>query len=276
MTFKYGNLDGSRLVVMTHSLNVAFLPFLDSSSHPQSSVLHPLHHHYSSAPPTPFGESSPTSHRSRSNSTHASWPISHLVSQLKPTSLLSALSTVNLKIHSKLVFNENGKITSHEDTWGIKEICEAIPMVGAVYAFNRRSVAIVAGIVSRSLFRPTSEVSQAETGRRRLNRLEGDSSRGPAASGAMMAGGATTMTTGGVADYDAGDPITSMRLPAHSRKSSLVVGVMRSIAEGLKLGGMQHQPILDGHHNKDYFKWRAEEESASLPTMDVATTDDSS
>lgn len=143
---------------MQHVLNIAFLPFLDPDAHPSPSSSNALHHSHSflSLPATPYPQTNPDSHGLFSKTLPASsarWPLSALFSALNPRNVAVSLTTLHLKLHTRLVFNEHGKIIAHEDTWGLKELVEGLfPLVGHLYSVNRAVIAGVLGIASRTLF----------------------------------------------------------------------------------------------------------------------------
>jgi hypothetical protein len=151
--------DGNRLLVMQHTLHIAFLPFLDPDSHTHhssspSSGLHRSHSFFS-LPATPHPQLTPdTGIFSKTHpASSARWPLRSFLSALKPRNLAVSLTTLHLKLHTRLVFNEHGKIIVHEDTWGLKEIVEGVfPIIGHLYAINRQGLGLVAGVASRTLF----------------------------------------------------------------------------------------------------------------------------
>jgi hypothetical protein len=154
-------------VMMTHTLHVAFLPSLDPASTCPSSKLHPSHPAYTSTPSTPHPGHTPpsgtfsTSHPALSRA--AKWPIQRLWNSLEPRNILSTLTTIHLKIHTRLVFNEHGKITQHEDTWGLKETIEGVlPIFGSLYELNRLGLGYVASALSSHFFRDSRKVHTDE------------------------------------------------------------------------------------------------------------------
>lgn len=153
-------------MVLSHTLHIALLPFLDSSSHPQSSTLHPAHPYYTSFPPTPFSHSPRSAYLLTPRKTESPHLSAHLINLLRPTAILSNLTTLNLKLTTKLIFNEMGQVIMHEDTWGVKELLNAIPMVSTIYAFNRGGLGLLASTLSRVIFKPTAprEEAMAEDG----------------------------------------------------------------------------------------------------------------
>ncbi|KAM0755897.1 hypothetical protein T439DRAFT_376181 [Meredithblackwellia eburnea MCA 4105] len=205
-------LDGSRLLVMSHTFHYRLL---GNSSPPgtsnSSTGLHPVHsfYSYSSLPTTPYPGSSqvplPTTTIDSSNggsSTHlplsqthlpakedGKWPLSRILALLRPRVIIDHLSTVHLKMHSRLVFNEFGKIAHHEDVIGFKETVEAlVPVLGAVYSLNRQGVGFLAQTASRVLLgkqRQVGGVGEDEEGGTGM----GGAGLGPSASGGGGGGG---------------------------------------------------------------------------------------
>ncbi|POY72010.1 hypothetical protein BMF94_5019 [Rhodotorula taiwanensis] len=105
------------------------------------------------------------------------WPAASLLRALSPRAIASSLATLHLKLHTRLVFNEEGRIIAHEDMWGLKEIVEGVFPLGAhLYSVNRQGLGWIASIASRILVpKPleaattsaaTEEVTQAAAKRR--------------------------------------------------------------------------------------------------------------
>ncbi|GAA6005630.1 hypothetical protein JCM10207_005276 [Rhodosporidiobolus poonsookiae] len=189
--------DGNRLLVFTHTLHISLLPFLDSENVPylpgMSTSTPSLRRSYSffSLPSTPYPQTPSASHPSLDPATPTNdpdggagpptpgiftktvpaftqtrWPAQSLLAALNPRSIASALTTLHLKLHTRLLFNEDGRIIAHEDLWGIKELVEGVfPIAGHLYAVNRQGIAWVAGMASRALLgrkdKPKDEESQA-------------------------------------------------------------------------------------------------------------------
>lgn len=161
-------LDGGRTIHMTQTLHLTLFPSLNPDAIPLHSTQHPSHPLYSSAPPTPHAQGSfafnplttltsiYTTSVPNHNHHKSQWPLFTLLSNLKPLSILSTLTTFQIKLFTKLILNEQGKIVSHEDTWGIKETLEGfVPVLGYVYELNRNALGFTAGLVSRALFGKT-------------------------------------------------------------------------------------------------------------------------
>lgn len=176
---------------MAHTLHISFLPFLDrapfvhsipstpypletspaldsptesSGVDPAVSTPLPRESEFEFEPePEPEAEPKPIHEplapiRHRAVSEPGGWPIFQLYSYFtrmtNPLALLSNLTTIQLKFHTRLQFNEQGRITSHEDTWGIKELVEGVfPIAAGLYGFNRRLVGSVAAVTGSVLFR---------------------------------------------------------------------------------------------------------------------------
>lgn len=62
-----------------------------------------------------------------------------------PRAVLKNLCTINLRLMSRLEFNDEGHIVRHEDSWGLRETIEGtIPFASLVYALERRIVGYIA------------------------------------------------------------------------------------------------------------------------------------
>ncbi|GJN91776.1 hypothetical protein Rhopal_004799-T1 [Rhodotorula paludigena] len=177
MTESRSSYDGNRLLVFTHTLHIALLPFLDSESAPAApggsgAGPHALRRSVSffSLPSTPYPQTPSTTAANYDPETPSSegpgifskthpafaardqWPSTSLLSLLSPRALASSLTTLHLKLHTRLLFNEEGRIIAHEDLWGLKELVEGVfPIVGHLYAVNRQGLGWLAGMASRTL-----------------------------------------------------------------------------------------------------------------------------
>ncbi|GAA6058029.1 hypothetical protein JCM3770_003982 [Rhodotorula araucariae] len=174
LTESHSAYDGNRLVVFTHTLHIALLPSLDTetarcSSHRSPSMRRSIS--FFSLPSTPYPQTPSTVAATHDPETPLSeatpgifskthpafaardrWPAASLLSALTPRAVASALTTLHLKLHTRLLFNEEGRITAHEDLWGLKELVEGFfPVVGHLYAVNRQGVGWLARIASRAL-----------------------------------------------------------------------------------------------------------------------------
>ncbi len=188
MTHSQSAFDGNCLVVFSHTLHISLLSFLDRENAPAylggghgastattaggcppTTPSRQRSHSFFSLPGTPYpltpsvhcgdetgseGGHSPGvfSKTYASMTTRDRWPAASLLRALSPRSIASSLATVHLKLHTRLLFNEEGRIISHEDTWGLKEIVEGVFPLGAhLYAINRQGLGWFASIASRIL-----------------------------------------------------------------------------------------------------------------------------
>ncbi|GEM06494.1 hypothetical protein Rt10032_c01g0511 [Rhodotorula toruloides] len=184
--------DGNRLMVFTHTLHISLLPSLDSEDVPRvgaATATPSMRRSYSffSLPSTPYPQTpsssypscppetpaNETAHPGIFSKTHPAfaardrWPSTSLLSALNPRTIASALTTLHLKLHTRLLFNEEGRIIAHEDLWGLKELVEGVfPIVGHLYAVNRQGIGWLAGLASRTLLKKqppsTSEAKDEE------------------------------------------------------------------------------------------------------------------
>ena len=94
-----------------------------------SSPSTPFLHHPLPTPPTNDPAPEPTTHSYTPTlhtvSEEGRWPLSHVFRTLRPRNIVDKLSTVNIKLYSRLEFNETGRISRHEDVIGIREIGRA-------------------------------------------------------------------------------------------------------------------------------------------------------
>ncbi|EGU13209.1 hypothetical protein RTG_00370 [Rhodotorula toruloides ATCC 204091] len=189
--------DGNRLLVFTHTLHISLLPSLDSENAPHvgggggATATPSMRRSYSffSLPSTPYPQTpsssypscppetpaNETAHPGIFSKTHPAfsardrWPSTSLLSALNPRTIASALTTLHLKLHTRLLFNEEGRIIAHEDLWGLKELVEGVfPIVGHLYAVNRQGIGWLAGLASRTLLRKQSASSEGKDEEARL------------------------------------------------------------------------------------------------------------
>jgi hypothetical protein len=146
-------------------MHIALLPSLADASLPYN-------HSFNSFPTTPFEGTPHDSPRSHYHSLPRYgtstprdadeagqrqpkprvWPLASVVAALKPKTVLSALTTVHLRVITTLRFNEAGRIVHHEDTWGIKEVVEGfVPVVGGLYWLQRKAIGTAASTLARAL-----------------------------------------------------------------------------------------------------------------------------
>ncbi|KAI5481534.1 hypothetical protein MNV49_004291 [Pseudohyphozyma bogoriensis] len=156
--------DGTRTIIIQHTIYLTLLPGLDAQAHSTPTFGTNFQSFYSySAPQTPYSTEPNTpgpefqfatqTHTVEASEGASSWPLASLLSKLGPKAVARRLTTVHLKLHSRLVFNELGKIIQHEDTWGLKELIESLPLAGTVYAFNRTALGYLASTASKVLLR---------------------------------------------------------------------------------------------------------------------------
>ncbi|GAA5896801.1 uncharacterized protein JCM6883_007012 [Sporobolomyces salmoneus] len=183
------SFDGHRILTFTHTLHLELLPFLRSEqvqSFGDATATPSRRRAFSvfSLPGTPFPQTPSASIRDSFfgtptsdgifSKTHPAISVSglrSLLSILNPKLLASSLTTLNLKLHTKLLFSVEGKIVHHEDVWGLKELIELLPFGGFVYSLNRQGLGWMAGAVSRRLVgreaeRDTSKEAVEGEGRR--------------------------------------------------------------------------------------------------------------
>ncbi|KNZ52314.1 hypothetical protein VP01_361g7 [Puccinia sorghi] len=86
------------------------------------------------------------------------WPIQWLISHLSPKSLGTKLARFDLKLSTRLQFNEQARIVSHEDIWGLKEFLEflAPSLIVQFYSCQRWLVGLAADFLSRRYLRSSS------------------------------------------------------------------------------------------------------------------------
>ncbi|GAA5980391.1 hypothetical protein JCM10908_001638 [Rhodotorula pacifica] len=190
MTHSQSAFDGNRLVIFSHTLHISLLSFLERETAPActsgagsggigtattasgcapATPSRQRSYSFFSLPGTPYpltpsahygddagseGGHSPGifSKTYASMTTRDRWPAASLLRALSPRSIASSLATLHLKIHTRLLFNEEGRIISHEDTWGLKEIVEGVFPLGAhLYSVQRHGLGFLASLASRIL-----------------------------------------------------------------------------------------------------------------------------
>ncbi|GAA6058575.1 hypothetical protein JCM10212_007014 [Sporobolomyces blumeae] len=177
------SFDGHRLVTFTHTLHLELLPFLHSEqvqslSDPTATPNRRRAYSIFSLPSTPFPQTPSASIRDSffgtpspsagvSSKTHPAISVSgvrSLLSLLSPRLVASALTTLHIKLHSQLLFNEEGRIIKHEDVWGLKELFEGLfPVAAFAYSLNRQGLSWAAGALSRRLVGRNPVSKGAET-----------------------------------------------------------------------------------------------------------------
>jgi hypothetical protein len=145
--------------MFSHTLHVSLLPSLAPSQ---------AYSFFPSTPGRSLIDVSPSSSHSSTAPSISSRPdpprtLSRiLISLLSPRSILATLSRVHLKIHTRLTFNELGRVTHHDDIWGIKETIEGlVPVVGQFYLLQRAGFGVAVSLVSR-LLRPGTQLDDAD------------------------------------------------------------------------------------------------------------------
>ncbi|PLW13796.1 hypothetical protein PCASD_22205 [Puccinia coronata f. sp. avenae] len=83
------------------------------------------------------------------------WPLRWLVSHLSPRTVGQKLARLDLKLSTRLHFNEQARIVSHEDIWGLKELLEfaAPALLAQLYSAQRWLVGQAANLLSRHYLR---------------------------------------------------------------------------------------------------------------------------
>ncbi|KAK4058121.1 hypothetical protein OIO90_000860 [Microbotryomycetes sp. JL221] len=236
--------DGVFMAVLQHTLHIAFLPFLDPDAHLQYSSPHSsIHRSFSffSLPATPYAQNSPPATGGIFSKTRPAgvsrYPLSRFLGKLSPRNIASNLSTIHLKLHTKLVFNEQGKVIEHEDTWGLKEIVEGVfPVLGTVYALQRQGMAYLGGMASRSLL-GSGQAQQMDEQQRK--KKQGD---GGAKDQEAHEDGAAGMAP--ISSTDLDEPLYPAGSPMSTRKGSMngfQFTARRSGALGLDTGELARE-----------------------------------
>ena len=107
-------LGGHRSFAFVHTVHVALCPLFQQHLHSPSQAYSTLSASYPSTPymRTP-GDESPPMHNSRLHRARASvGPISAFLSRLTPSAIVSSLTSCQLRVTTKLEFNERGRIVS--------------------------------------------------------------------------------------------------------------------------------------------------------------------
>jgi hypothetical protein len=152
--------------MFSHTLLVTLLPSLASSQSysffPATPARSTIDISTSSAYSSPAPSIPSPRLRSRSGSDPPRTLAQILVSLLSPRSILASISQVHLKIHTRLTFNELGRITHHDDIWGIKEMIEGlVPVLGQLYPLQRAGFGVAISLVSR-LLRPGTRLEDPD------------------------------------------------------------------------------------------------------------------
>ncbi|WAQ86031.1 hypothetical protein PtA15_6A661 [Puccinia triticina] len=87
------------------------------------------------------------------------WPLQWLLAELSPRTLAARLARFDLTLSTRLQFNEQARIVSHEDIWGIKQLveCLAPAFLVHIYSCNRWLIGIAADLLSRNYLRSSSD-----------------------------------------------------------------------------------------------------------------------
>ncbi|GAA6036884.1 hypothetical protein JCM8097_006333 [Rhodosporidiobolus ruineniae] len=159
--------DGNYLCVFSHTLHISLFPSLDTVPPPGGTPRRA--YSFFSLPSTPYPQTPSATQASLDleadlpskpglySKTHPAftatrWPSQVLLGLLSPRSIASSLTNLHLKLHTRLLFNEEGMIIAHEDVYGLKELVEALPVASTVYSVNRQLLSLAAGYASRKLF----------------------------------------------------------------------------------------------------------------------------
>ncbi|KAG0147592.1 hypothetical protein CROQUDRAFT_655976 [Cronartium quercuum f. sp. fusiforme G11] len=164
---------GNRVVVFSHTLHFTLLG--PGWAQPPTVFNTPHHSH----PPTPFlhtptvlsAASSPfTSYRlaPRLQSVTTVWPLAFLASRFSPVHLIRQCTSFHLTLSTTLRFNEQAKIVSHEDRWGIKETIEFLAPrpINAAYGLLRSVLSLGGDWLGRILHptRTAATTASSEAG----------------------------------------------------------------------------------------------------------------
>lgn len=67
--------------------------------------------------------------------------LSDLLGGLWPPALARQLTTLAIKVHTHVLFNEQGRVVLLEDDVSIRDLIESLPIVGHIYDLQRRAFA---------------------------------------------------------------------------------------------------------------------------------------
>ncbi|KAF8341268.1 uncharacterized protein EI90DRAFT_1710612 [Cantharellus anzutake] len=146
--------DGHRKVIIEHTVYLLFFPdiFAPDSAPTQSDLLRfsSTSSTISSSTTTP-GDTTPTSFRNLSLYSHPSQHHLHHTPQKQTISstaraLLSLCRRVTLPVHTRLMFNESGRVVHHQDVWDVKDVVRMIPGMSVMQWAGSR---LLAGALSR-------------------------------------------------------------------------------------------------------------------------------
>ncbi|KAG7097415.1 hypothetical protein E1B28_004762 [Marasmius oreades] len=146
--------DGNRKTIVEHTLHVLFLPGLHTDSSPN------------------FGHSTDSLLSPPPNPTHPGIRI--------PGTSLNVPSPLHFRLHviTRLVFNEQGRITHHRDFWDVRDVMRLIPGVPLAQWIGSRVAGLGLTYIARAWMKgsenPNSEEKEEENG------PDGDIEQGPA------------------------------------------------------------------------------------------------
>lgn len=82
-----------------------------------------------------------------------------------PRAVLKHICTINLRLMSRLEFNDAGMIVRHEDTWGVRETIEGVvPFASLLYAIERRIVGYICSFAIGRGFRLSNALARHAIG----------------------------------------------------------------------------------------------------------------
>lgn len=82
-----------------------------------------------------------------------------------PRAVLKHICTINLRLMSRLEFNDAGLIVRHEDTWGVRETIEGVvPFASLLYALERRIVGYICSFAIGRGFRLSNALARHAIG----------------------------------------------------------------------------------------------------------------
>ena len=94
---------------------------------------------------------------------------------LHPRKALKSLCSIQLRLMSRLEFNDAGMVVRHEDTWGMREALEGIiPFASVIYPIHRRVVGtLVSFSIANSINLRDSFMKSLPMGQRAPDQLTG-------------------------------------------------------------------------------------------------------
>ncbi|KAH9464340.1 hypothetical protein H4Q26_012458 [Puccinia striiformis f. sp. tritici PST-130] len=93
------------------------------------------------------------------------WPLYWLISHLSPSQIKNNLFKFDLKLATRLQFNEQARIVTHDDIWGLKELLEFLSpnIFTKFYSFQRWLVGQSADFLSSRYLRSSSSSTDNTT-----------------------------------------------------------------------------------------------------------------